>query len=191
MIDSLARTPRAGTRVRRCGDARNQDSGVTTATGECRLGHRRTPTGAPRASRSGSRAPSHGARGPPPGWRRQAARRRRAVPCRPSPTSSTGALNITVHRASEQGGAPNPCLSELRSVLDVAVTPQCSSSSSGRTTTTTTITVHQASGRGGAPIPCLLVPCSVLDVAVIPQCSSSSSPSEGYSGCYLRLFSTS
>ena len=91
---------------------------------------RRTPTGAPQASRLGSRAPSHGARRPPPGWRRQAARRRRAVLSWPSPASSTGAFSITVHQASGQGGAPIPCLLVPCSVLDVAVIPQCSSSSS-------------------------------------------------------------
>ena len=118
--------PRAAT----TDDARNRDSGVYYRDGhEQSACHPRTPTGAPRASRSGSRAPSHGARGPPPGWRRQAARRRRAVSCRPSPNTSTGAFTITVHQASGRGGAPHPRLLVPRSVLAVAVRPHCSSSS--------------------------------------------------------------
>ena len=130
MIDSLALTPRAGTRVRRCGDARNQDSGVTTATGE----RSRHVTGAPPQAHPGPaaraaarRATAREGRRPVGGGRPRDADGQ----CLQAEShESTGALIIAVHRASERGGAPNPRLLVLRSVLDVAVRPQGSSSSS-------------------------------------------------------------
>ena len=105
--------------------------GCTTATGPSSTHVTRAPPQAhpkPAAWSAARRATAREGRRPVGGGRpRDADGQCRAgrVPRRQLGRSTS----ITVHQAAERGGAPNPRLLVLRSVLDVAVRPQGSSSS--------------------------------------------------------------